>query len=411
MRRAGALYAAGLVLLVGAAFPLFWMLSTALKPSGEIFATPRFVPLHPTLENFQRLFADTSFLVFFRNSVAVAGATVLLTLAVSSLGAYSLTRYRFRGRDAVAGLILLTYMFAPIMIIIPFYILVKQLGIVNTHLALVLSYTTFCLPFCLWVLRAFFQSIPLELEEAALVDGAGRGRTVWHVVLPLALPGPDRGRDLHVHPGLERLPVRPGPHHLRGAEDPAGGRQRPVQRHHRGLGHDHGRGGDDHGAHRLLLRGGAALPRAGMGVGRGEGLRERSESDLAAAALPDLAQDGGHPALIPPRARHASSGARAWPGSSRGGRPGSTRRAPPRSPSAGARSACRSGRRSSWWVASVRQEPGHRGMIGKSKPCREHRLEPIRRDSLTEAGNFPGWLPTVPAELHLGRSTHEGARP
>src|SRR6185295_13488990 len=124
--RASALYGAGMVLLLGAAFPLFWMLSTALKPSGEIFATPRFVPLHPTLENFQRLFADTAFLVFFRNSVLVA------------------------------GLILLTYMFAPIMIIIPFYILVKQLGIVNTRLALVLSYTTFCLPFCLWVLRAFF---------------------------------------------------------------------------------------------------------------------------------------------------------------------------------------------------------------------------------------------------------------
>ena len=189
MRRGAALYAAGLALLVGAAFPLFWMLSTSLKPSGEIFAAPRFVPLQPTLENFRRLFAETSFLVFFQNSLAVAGATVVLTLAVSSLGAYALTRYRFRGREVIAGLILLTYMFAPIMIIIPFYILVKQLGIVNTRLALVLSYTTFCLPFCLWVLRAFFQSIPLELEEAALTDGAGRGRTVWYVVLPLALPG------------------------------------------------------------------------------------------------------------------------------------------------------------------------------------------------------------------------------
>jgi len=183
VRRAVGLYAAGAALLIGAAFPFLWMLSTALKPSGEIFATPRFVPLHPTLENFSRLFADTSFLVFFRNSVVVAGATVLLTLTVSALGAYGLTRYRFRGRESVAGLILLTYMFAPIMIIIPFYILVRQLGIVNTRLALVLSYTTFCLPFCLWVLRAFFQSIPLELE------GAGRGRTVWYVVLPLALPG------------------------------------------------------------------------------------------------------------------------------------------------------------------------------------------------------------------------------
>ncbi len=116
-------------------------------------------------------------------------ATVGLTLTVSAAGAYSLTRFRFPGRERIAGLILLTYMFAPIMIMIPFYILVKQLGIVNTHLALGLSYTTFCLPFCLWLLRAFFQSVPIELEEAALVDGAHRGRAVWHVVLPLALPG------------------------------------------------------------------------------------------------------------------------------------------------------------------------------------------------------------------------------
>ena len=189
-RRAGLLYAGGLILLVVGAFPLFWMLSTSLKPSAEIFATPpRLVPAHPTLENFARLFSDTSFLTFFRNSALVSLATVVLTLGVSAPGAYGLTRFSFAGREKVAGLILTTYMFAPVMIIIPFYILVKQLGIVNTRLALVLSYTTFCLPFCLWLLRAFFESIPLELEEAALVDGAGRGRAVWHVVLPLALPG------------------------------------------------------------------------------------------------------------------------------------------------------------------------------------------------------------------------------
>ena len=189
-RRAGLLYAGGLILLVVGAFPLFWMLSTSLKPSAEIFATPpRLVPAHPTLENFARLFSDTSFLTFFRNSALVSLATVALTLGVSAPGAYGLTRFSFAGREKVAGLILTTYMFAPVMIIIPFYILVKQLGIVNTRLALVLSYTTFCLPFCLWVLRAFFQSIPLELEEAALVDGAHRGKAVWYVVLPLALPG------------------------------------------------------------------------------------------------------------------------------------------------------------------------------------------------------------------------------
>ena len=189
-RRRALLYAGAVVLVVAAAFPLFWMLSTSLKPSGEIFATPpRMIPVHPTLENFGRLFSETSFLTYFRNSATVALMAVLLTLSVSALGAYGLTRFSFAGREKVAGLILTTYMFAPVMIIIPFYILVKQFGIVNTHLALVLSYTTFCLPFCLWLLRAFFSSIPLELEEAALVDGAGRGRAVWHVVLPLALPG------------------------------------------------------------------------------------------------------------------------------------------------------------------------------------------------------------------------------
>jgi multiple sugar transport system permease protein len=184
------LYAAGALLLLVGAFPLLWMLSTALKPSGEIFATPpTLVPARPTATNFTRLMAETNFLLFFQNSLAVSLTTVLLTLTVSALGAYALTRYSFAGREKIAGLILLTYMFAPIMIIIPFYILVKQLGIANTHLALVLSYTTFCLPFCLWLLRAFFQSIPLELEEAALVDGAHRGKAVWYVVLPLALPG------------------------------------------------------------------------------------------------------------------------------------------------------------------------------------------------------------------------------
>jgi ABC-type glycerol-3-phosphate transport system permease component len=188
--RAGVLYSGGLALLVIGAFPLFWMLATSLKPSAEIFATPpALVPAHPTLENFGRLFGETAFVTFFRNSAVVSLATVAVTLSVSALGAYGLTRFAFAGREKVAGLILTTYMFAPVMIIIPFYILVKQLGIVNTRLALVLSYTTFCLPFCLWLLRAFFESIPLELEEAAMVDGAGRARAVWHVVLPLALPG------------------------------------------------------------------------------------------------------------------------------------------------------------------------------------------------------------------------------
>jgi ABC-type glycerol-3-phosphate transport system permease component len=166
------------------------MVSTSFKPLREIFVSPpNFLPQNFTLANFAQLFEQTRFLTYFRNSVFVSTLTVLFTMAIATAGAYSLTRYRFYGREKIASLILFTYMFAPIMIIIPFYVLIKKIGIANTHLALIMAYTAFCLPFSLWLLRAFFQSIPLVLEEAALVDGATRFRAVFHVILPLALPG------------------------------------------------------------------------------------------------------------------------------------------------------------------------------------------------------------------------------
>ncbi|MBI4573119.1 MAG: carbohydrate ABC transporter permease [candidate division NC10 bacterium] len=184
------LYGGALFLVLQAAFPFFWMVSTSFKPPREVFAQPpTFIPQDPAWENFRRLFTTTNFLIYFWNSLVVCGLTVLLTMAVSAAGAYSLTRYRYPGREKIAGLILCTYMFAPIMVVIPFFILVKKLGIENTHFALVLALTSFCLPFTLWLLRAFFQTIPVELEQAALVDGAGRLRAVIYVVLPLALPG------------------------------------------------------------------------------------------------------------------------------------------------------------------------------------------------------------------------------
>jgi ABC-type glycerol-3-phosphate transport system permease component len=188
--RAAGLAGAVLALLAFVAFPLLWMVATAFKEPQEIFAWPPYLwPRHFTLENVERLFAQTRFLTYFQNSIVVASCTVVLTLAFAVPGAYGLTRFRFRGRETLAGGILFTYMFAPIMIAIPFYVLIRALGIADTHLALVLAYTAFCLPFSLWMLRAFFQSIPLELEEAALTDGASRAQAVRHVVLPVALPG------------------------------------------------------------------------------------------------------------------------------------------------------------------------------------------------------------------------------
>jgi ABC-type glycerol-3-phosphate transport system permease component len=179
-----------LALLAFTAFPLAWMAATAFKPSQELlYWPPRFLPEEATLANIVRLIEQTRFLVYFRNSVFVASATVLLTLAVATPGAYSLTRFRFRGRETIAAIILFTYMFAPIMIIIPFYVMIRHLGIANTHLGLILAYTALSVPFALWMLRTFFQAIPLDLEEAALTDGASRWRAVVYVILPMALPG------------------------------------------------------------------------------------------------------------------------------------------------------------------------------------------------------------------------------
>ena len=184
------LYLGAAGLAAQAVLPLLWMLSTSLKPPREVLATPpTLMPAAPTLENYARLLGQTAFVRYFVNSVSVAGLTVLLTMAVGAVGAYSLTRFRFPGREGIARLILCTYMFAPIMIVVPVYILARRLGIVDTHTALVLSYSSFCLPFSLWLLRAFFQSIPIELEEAAQVDGAGRPRALAYIVAPLALPG------------------------------------------------------------------------------------------------------------------------------------------------------------------------------------------------------------------------------
>ena len=130
-----------------------------------------------------------TFLTYFWNSIFVAGCATLLTIVVATLAAYGITRFRFRGRETIAGTMLFTYMFAPIMIVVPFYILMRGAGLTNSHLGLILAYTTFSLPFSMWMLRSFFQSIPLELEEAAMIDGASRPKAVRLIIVPLALPG------------------------------------------------------------------------------------------------------------------------------------------------------------------------------------------------------------------------------
>ena len=183
-------YGAALVLITLCGFPLVWMVLTSIKPDEEILsAAPAFWTANPHFRAFERLFETTNFPTYFANSLIVAGSATVLTVFVGALAAYGITRFRFRGRELVAGTMLFTYMFAPIMIVVPFYIVMRNLGLVNSHLGLILSYTTFSLPFSMWLLRSFFQSIPIDLEEAAMVDGASRPQAVIRVILPMAFPG------------------------------------------------------------------------------------------------------------------------------------------------------------------------------------------------------------------------------
>lgn len=181
------LCSAGLVIFCGV--PLLWMLFTSLKPPQELFAYPPTIFGRYTLANFQRLLGETDFLIYLKNSVLVAGVTVILDIVVATFGAYSLTRFRYPGKEALANITLFTYMFAPIMIIIPVYVLLKEFNLTNSHLGIILAYTSISLPFTLWLLRAFFLSLPIELEQAAFVDGANRFQSLAYVVVPEALPG------------------------------------------------------------------------------------------------------------------------------------------------------------------------------------------------------------------------------
>lgn len=177
-----------LVLLV--AFPLIWMILTSVKPQTELFRIPpSFWPTEITFEHYRRLLVETPFLIYMRNSIFLALGTTLLVITLATLGAHSLVRFRYPGRERLAQLVLFTYLLPSVVLIIPLYLLMVRLGISNTLWSLILAYTTFALPYALWLLRSFMAGIPDDLEAAALVDGASRMEAFFDVILPQALPG------------------------------------------------------------------------------------------------------------------------------------------------------------------------------------------------------------------------------
>lgn len=175
------------VVLIGYLFPFLWMLATSLKPGNEVFANPpALIGSEVRLENFSDALAYLPFARQLLNSIVVSGTGALITVIVSALGAYAFARLRFPGREPLFVLFLGTLMIPQEVVVIPMYSIMRELGWQNTYAALILPWAFTA--FGTFLLRQFFRGIPLELEEAARIDGAGRLRILWSIVLPIARP-------------------------------------------------------------------------------------------------------------------------------------------------------------------------------------------------------------------------------
>jgi multiple sugar transport system permease protein len=182
-------YAVLLLVIAWLLFPYFWMLSSSLRPSDKIFtATPQFLPRPITFDNYIWAFGEETFRRPLWNSTVTATLTAVFSVAICALGAYSLARYRYRGKRSVVTTLLVTQMLPGTLLVLPIFLLINRLGLYNTYSGIVLAFTSFTVPYSLVLLRSFFVEVPVELEEQAMVDGCSRLRAFFHVVLPLARP-------------------------------------------------------------------------------------------------------------------------------------------------------------------------------------------------------------------------------
>ncbi len=171
------------------AVPLYWMVTTAIKTNKELYEEFSYFPRQLTLENFVRVIVREELLTNIRNSFSVAMSTTVFTVIVSAMAAFSIVRYRYRGRDWIGRIILFKYLLPSAMLFIPLYVIVTALGLGNTQLGLMLTYLTFTIPFCTWMLMGYFRGMPVELEEQAMVDGCTKMGALLRILLPLSAPG------------------------------------------------------------------------------------------------------------------------------------------------------------------------------------------------------------------------------
>jgi multiple sugar transport system permease protein len=173
-------------------FPFYWMGVTTFKPNDELYNFKAHNPFwisSPTLANVNKLLFQTDYPAWLWNTMLVAVSATFLSIFASVLAAYAITRLRFRGAQTVGLLIFLAYLVPPSILFIPLATMVYGMELYDTPWALILTYPTFLIPFCTWLLMGYFKSIPYELEECALIDGATRLQILWRITLPLAVPG------------------------------------------------------------------------------------------------------------------------------------------------------------------------------------------------------------------------------
>ncbi|MFG2208967.1 sugar ABC transporter permease [Streptomyces sp. NPDC048638] len=181
------LHAVLAVAAVIAVFPPLWLVVTSFKPRNDAFSTN--LVTHFTFANYAHVVADTEFLSWFKNSVIVVGLTTVLGVFIAATTGYAVSRFRFPGMRPLMWLLLITQMFPVAVLIVPLYNLMATLGLLNQPTGLVVTYLTIAVPFCAWMMKGFFDTIPVEIDESGRVDGLNPFGTFWRLVLPLARPG------------------------------------------------------------------------------------------------------------------------------------------------------------------------------------------------------------------------------
>jgi ABC-type glycerol-3-phosphate transport system permease component len=188
--RTGLIFCLTWLVVLIAVFPLFWAISTSLRDNQEIISrTPTLLPKDITLGNYEYMLKVSNFPQQFVNSSIIAVLSALSVVFFGSLGGYSLTRFRFRGQALSLRVVLLTYLFPAVLLVVPMFIIFRSLSLTDNYAALVIVHTATGLPLGLWLLRAYFLSIPIELDQAAMIDGASRLGALFDVLLPQAIPG------------------------------------------------------------------------------------------------------------------------------------------------------------------------------------------------------------------------------